>query len=450
LIFSKVSSYIATGTSNEGLHFYSVAQTVREAGKIPFETFANRTSGSIIGVVIALIGYILLIIKHRAFILALPLIGIGIFSLWGGLRFTVYAVPVAGMSAVFLIWYISKEFINGKIPQIIFVILGTSALIYPNITHIIAYKTPTVLQKAEVEDLVKLNEIANSKDYTLTWWDYGYPIWFYSDTSTLIDGGKHNNDNYIISKLMLSSSPNFVANFSRLAVEKYAKGAESAKEYRKNGSNKENIPEEFKMYTKKGKAYHSGGGSVINLLLKNNQKDQKDPDIFLTELEAPDYKLPPKSRDIFLYLPYKMMNIFPTVTLFGNLNLKTGKKERDIIFYPSTLKSKNDTGVLTLANGIIFDMRKGIVKLGKSTKTVRYFIITENSKDDTIKVQGQKYNDKSNLIMVFMKSYNKFILMDAETFNSAFVQMFILGKYDKNLFELVVASPYSRIYKIKK
>jgi dolichyl-diphosphooligosaccharide--protein glycosyltransferase/undecaprenyl-diphosphooligosaccharide--protein glycosyltransferase len=49
-----------------------------------------------------------------------------------------------------------------------------------------------------------------------------------------------------------------------------------------------------------------------------------------------------------------------------------------------------------------------------------------------------------------MKSYNKFIVMDVETFNSIYVQMFILGRYDKELFELVVASPYSRIYKLKK
>jgi len=31
--------------------------------------------------------------------LALPLIGIGVCAHWGGLRFTVYAVPIAEMSA---------------------------------------------------------------------------------------------------------------------------------------------------------------------------------------------------------------------------------------------------------------------------------------------------------------------------------------------------------------
>ncbi len=48
-----------------------------------------------------------------------------------------------------------------------------------------------------------------------------------------------------------------------------------------------------------------------------------------------------------------------------------------------------------------------------------------------------------------MKSYNKFIVMDSETFNSTYVQMFMLEKYNKDLFELVISSPYSKIYKLK-
>ena len=49
-----------------------------------------------------------------------------------------------------------------------------------------------------------------------------------------------------------------------------------------------------------------------------------------------------------------------------------------------------------------------------------------------------------------MKSYGRFVVVDRETFKSLYVQMFILGKYDKNLFELVVSSPYSKIYKLKR
>ncbi len=415
LVFAKISGYTATGTKDVGLHFYSVAQTVREAGQIPFSTFANRISGSQIGVIIAFIGYIVLVIRHRAFILALPLVGIGVFALFGGLRFTVYAVPVAAMSAVYL-FFVLGDFLKEKKLKYAFVIFATAAMLYPNIQHIIGYKVPTVLNKAEVEDLAKLDSIADEKDYTLTWWDYGYPIWYYSDTSTLIDGGKHNNDNFIISKIMQTSSPDLAANLSRLAVETYV---------------------------------DSNYSIVVNKLFKNGEEDQVDPNLLLSELEDGNYKLPRKTRDIYLYLPYRMMNIFPTVSVFGNLDLTTGQAERKISFYPTNARSNKD-GIIALSNGITFNAKKGEITLGQQKKSVKYFIVTQNIKQGKLQLKSQLYHADGEYAVVYMKSYGQFVVMDTETFNSMYVQMFMLEKYDHDLFELVVSSPYSKIYKLKK
>jgi len=411
LIIRKVISYTVTGTEGSDLHFYAVNQTVREAGRIPFETFANRTSGSVLGVLIALVGYVVLVIKHRAFILALPLIGIGIFSLWGGLRFTVYAVPVAGMSAIYLFWFVSEKFIKGRVAQIIVVALLTAGMMYPNITHIIGYKVPTVLNKTEVQDLVKLDKIASPKDYTLSWWDYGYPIWYYSDTSTLIDGGKHNNDNFIISKIMQTTSPQQAANLSRLAVETY-------------------IDNNYSI--------------AANKIFEGDE----NPNLKLVEMRDSKYKLPVKSRDIYLYLPYRMLRIFPTVMLFGNLDLTTGKPLRRTMFYQTSLKKKAGT-LFQFANGINFDAKKGEIRLGKQTQKVKYFIGTQSMQNGNMKVEAQRFHMNGELAVIYAKSYNKFLIMDMQTFGSMYVQMFLLGKYDKNLFELVVSSPYSKIYKLK-
>ena len=415
LIWYKVLSYVTTGTSETGLHFYAVNQTVREAGKIPFSTFANRISGSEIGVFIALIGYIVLIVRHRAFLLALPLVGIGIFALWGGLRFTVYAVPVAAMSAVYLFCIIG-EYLQDKRAKYAFVVVATAAMLYPNITHIIGYKVPTVLNKAEVEDLVKLDKIAKGKDYTISWWDYGYPIWYYSDTSTLIDGGKHDNDNFIVSKIMQTDSPQLAANLARVAVETYV---------------------------------DSNYSVVANTLFKNGQKDQVDPNLLLMQLEDGTYPMPRKTRDIYLYMPYRMLNIFPTVTVFGNLDLTTGKPERKVLFYP-THAVKNNHGILQFSNGIMFDVKKGALFFGSQQVPVRYFILTQLKRDGETQIEAQPYHANGGYVVVYMKDYGRFIIMDAKTFNSMYVQMFILGKYDKNLFELVVSSPYSKIYRLKK
>ena len=416
MIMGKFFGYLDRGVESEGLHFYQVIQTVREAGAIPFSTMANRISGSQIGVLISLVGYIVLVMRHKPFIIALPLIGVGVLSLWAGLRFTVYAVPIAAISAVYLFYVIADMFFKDKMMKYGFIILATVMMIYPNITHIIGYNVPTVLNKTEVNDLVKLEKISDPKDYTLTWWDYGYPIWFYSNTNTLIDGGKHTNDNFIISKIMQTTSPELAANLSRLAVETYV---------------------------------DSNYSIVANTLFKNKEEDQKDPSLFLSELESDAYILPKKTRDVYLYLPYRMLRIFPTVAVFGNLDLTTGEAQRKISFYPTSVK-KNDKGILTLNNGIVFDSKKGEVTIGGVKQNVKYFIATQNTKENKITLQSQLYHADGEYAVVYMKSYGNFVVMDLETFNSIYVQMFILGKYDKNLFELVVSSAYSKIYKVKK
>jgi len=45
---------------------------------------------------------------------------------------------------------------------------------------------------------------------------------------------------------------------------------------------------------------------------------------------------------------------------------------------------------------------------------------------------------------------NIFVVMDKETYNSAYVQMFMLDNHDKELFDLVVSSPYGKSYRVKR
>jgi len=412
LIMGKVFSYLDRGVESEGLHFYQVIQTVREAGSIPMITVANRISGSGIGLALSAIGYLVLIYRHKPFIIALPLIGVGLFSYVGGLRFTVYSVPIAALSAVYL-FYVISTFFKDKKAQYLFMGLATLAMLYPNIKHIEGYKVPTVLNNMEVQDLEKLNNISKVGDYTLSWWDYGYPIWFYSNTDTLTDGGKHGKDNFIISKILQTTSPVLAANLSRVAIESYV-------------------------------STHD----VTGTLFKNGEEGQIDPFSVLSEMDDSNYVLPKKTRDIYLYLPYRMLNIFPTVAIFGNLDLTTGKAERKISFYPTSVVQKSK-GILKFRNGIVFDATKGIVTLGKQKVDVKYFIVTQNTQKGTINLQSQLYHADGKFVVVYLKSYNRFIVMDTETFKSTYVQMFMLGKYDKNLFELVVSSAYSRIYKLK-
>jgi dolichyl-diphosphooligosaccharide--protein glycosyltransferase/undecaprenyl-diphosphooligosaccharide--protein glycosyltransferase len=415
LIWHKIASYALRGTESHGLHFFQVNATVREAGRIPFELMAKRISGSVPGLYAALTGYILLVIRHRSFILALPLIGIGVFSLWGGLRFTVYAVPVAAISLVYLVCFITSSM---KYARFRIATTGSMTILalWPNITHIVDYEVPTVFNAEEVAILDHLKKNGNEKDYVLTWWDYGYPIWYYADKNTLIDGGKHDHDNFIVSEILTTDSQLEAARLSRIAVETYVS---------------------------------TGYKVVADTLFKNETPEQIDPNAYLSRLADPEpVRLPEKSRDIYLYLPYRMIDIFPTVTLFSNLDLSTGERLPQKMFLKMT-HFKNTPDRLIFSNGIELEKKGGLLLLGKKKVPLRRFVSTALDRNGKSHSAVQQLDPSAPFSLVFMKSYNIFLLLDESMYNSLFVQLFVLGNYNEDLFELVESSPWAKIYRLK-
>ncbi|NES53500.1 peptide-binding protein, partial [Escherichia coli] len=71
------------------------------------------------------------------------------------------------------------------------IVFTTVLNLTPVFIHIYNYKAPTVFSQNEASLLNQLKNIANREDYVVTWWDYGYPVRYYSDVKTLVDGGKH-------------------------------------------------------------------------------------------------------------------------------------------------------------------------------------------------------------------------------------------------------------------
>jgi dolichyl-diphosphooligosaccharide--protein glycosyltransferase/undecaprenyl-diphosphooligosaccharide--protein glycosyltransferase len=456
-IYSKVIEYLQTGVEgSKGLKFFGVFQTIAEANGIPFfadgqtNSVANRTVGSSIAFIIAVIGYLYLLFKHKEFIIFLPLIGIGIFSHWGGLRFTIYGSFILILSFTFLVYDISKEFVKDKKLSVSILALASIALLYFNINHIWQYNkmiTP-VLKKSEISQLDHIKKISNPKDYTLSWWDYGYPIWYYTNTNTLIDGGKHRNDNFVIATMLLSNSSIQAVNLARLSVESYAKAVSSYKEWKRDGAKEDDIPNSFKFFSKDKRAYHVGHPfrPIINYLLKNTQKDQKDPNEFLALLDSKDFKLPPKTRDIYLYMPTKSIRIFQVIAQFANLDLTTGKPLRNLLFYPGYIKAIKN-GVFYLTNGVKFNSKNGDTNIKSN---INRLIVAEYKKDGSTALSSYRYDKSSNINFLYLKSIGMGVVVDNKTLNSNYVKMFLLGIYDKELFELVDNSIYGKVYRLKR
>ena len=426
-----------------GLHFYAVMQTVREAGKIPFETFANRISGHTIVFFFSLIGYGWLSYRHKSMLLGLPLVGLGFLAWFGGLRFTIYAVPILALGMGFLITELSRVlFHKGEAkathpgakgyaalvaPKVVMTLLSL-AVLAPNIKHIINYKVPTVFTHNEVKVLDDLSKIASREDYVVSWWDYGYPIRYYSDVKTLVDGGKHSGSVNFPVSYILTNSQEKAAKMARLDVEYTEKTFAFQKEHKQ-----EIIDKNLTIF------------SNIEQMTKEYGYD--DTNDFLLSLET-DIKLPKKTRDIYLYLPFRMLNIYPTVKVFSNLDLMSGIKYKRPLFYMSK-NYKQIKNILHLGNGISLNLQTKELSLGSNKVKIRRFVTTVYDQNKKLRKNMALVDFSSNISVIYMKNYNTFLVLDEATYNSLFIQLMVLEEYDKNLFEAVELTPHAKVYKLK-
>ena len=431
-IWGKLQPYIFAGAVSVGeeglkLHFFTVMQTIREAGHISFETFANRISGHTIIFILSLVGYLYLMYKHKIMIFALPLVGLGFLASVGGLRFTIYAVPILAFGIAFLITETSSKMPTEKL-KILSLIAFTLAVLYPNYKHIDAYKVPTVFNKDEVKVLDILKTKADREDYVVSWWDYGYPIRYYADVKTLGDGGKHSGSVNFPLSFMLTHTQKEAAQMARLDVEYTEKTFKFLKEHEQEIKDKN-----FTIFS--------------NIEQMTTDYGFKDTNDFLATLRT-DIKLPAKTRDIYFFLPFKMLNILPTVNLFSNINLMTGAQSKAPFIFISR-NFKDTDKLLQLGSNVSLNKQDMSMNIGKNRVNLRRFVKTRYDKQMKHIVNTQLINFTADLSLIYMSSYNTFLLVDEKTYNSLYIQLMVLENYDNNLFEKVVTNPYAKVYKLK-
>ncbi|MFT5835341.1 MAG: undecaprenyl-diphosphooligosaccharide--protein glycosyltransferase [Sulfurimonas sp.] len=431
-IWGKLKAYVfkdAISSVGDGLnlHFYSVMQTVREAGQIPFETFANRISGHTVTLVLSVVGYIYLTYKHRIMLFGLPMIGLGFLALVGGLRFTIYAVPVLAFGVAFLITEISLKMPTNKLKYLSMIVF-TLAVLYPNYKHIDSYRVPTVFNSDEVKVLEKLNGIADREDYVVSWWDYGYPIRYYANVKTLVDGSKHGGSvNFPIS-FVLNKPQKIASKMARLDVEY----TEKAFEVRKKNEDL-NESQKMKLFS--------------NIEEMTKEYGFGDTNDFLLSLGT-DIKLPNKTRDIYFYLPYRMLNIFPTVNVFSNLNLMNGEKGKSpFLFISRNFKETKNT--IELGRGISLNKLDGTLMIGNEKVGVRRTVKTVYDKNMKLQKNIRLSNLNAPLSLIYMTDYKTFLVLDESAYNSLYIQLMVLEEYDETLFEKVITNPHAKVYKLK-
>lgn len=387
-IYQRANQYISKSTyiKSSDLSFINTLNTVLEANSISFEKFTNLVTPNIFFALIALFGFILLSLAYRQFLLLLPLGFIGFLSLVAGERFVLYGVVIFSFGIVYFLYKISFGFSKYK-HQIFLALLGVTTLFYLwDIIQFSKTKKP-IFNSSEIQVLHKIPK--NKDNFILTWWDYGWPLWYETGAQTLIDNGKHFEDNFIISKLLFSTNQTFVANASKQSVKLF-------KEARKNGSYK-----------------------LMPYLLKN-----KTPNQALSLLAKPTQtKIP-----IYWYLNKNLLWIGNSIELFSNIDLKTKKQ-----------KNKNIMVYLKNSNSVKFDKNSGILLLNGQKFNIQSYTNLEKKEFKTYK----------GIDLHYIQMDTHFFICTSNIYNSFLVQALIFHRVDKNLFQIISYDKNSIILKVK-
>lgn len=409
---------IEGGTGDIKLHFFSVVQTVREASQISFQYFSERISGNIITFFVSICGFVWLCFRHPIVLLSLPMLGLGFLAYSGGLRFTVYAVPVLALGVGYLIVKLG-DLIGQKVLRYIVISILTISILYPNIVHVKNYKVPTVFNNEEVKVIDYLKKGANREDYVISWWDYGYPLRYYGDVKTLVDGSIHHGDNNFAPSFILTNPQDVSAKMARIEVE-----------FLESSYKDKNLK------------------ATTNMERILNHYNYKDSNDFLLSLQN-DIKLPEKTRDIFIYLPFRMMGIYPTVAKFSHIDLMTGKMKQSPFLYMAT-DVKDEENSLYLGDQITLDKKSGVINISDNKVLLKSFYVTEYDRTNQLNINVQNFHKNGQLSIIYAAPYNAIYLMDNNTLNSTYIQLFLLENYNKKLYEPVVLNPYAKLYKLKK
>jgi len=508
-IFSKLESYVSAGEgiSSEvssskkgyGLHFLDVISTVREASGIPPNVVRNRIladatlhpspltylqyqwdrifsdksdstvhplrfrfsptcscsrclppnekeSAFIIpSVFIGFLGLILLVLRYWELCLTLPFLAIAYYCFKGavGLRFTVHVGNVASLGLAFLIlvffWaafriiFLKTNLISTKLSdRVKWTSWGFSALVIcffalPNIQHAKNYNSHVVYPIKTIEVLQKLNEASDPDDFVVTWWDYGSGCWFYGDARTFTSPAHQTFDNFLTSEILRSSSPSRAANLARLKAETFV---------------------DLQHKSERGEPSF---GTAVQAIFKDGTADLEFYQGLLSDLENNNSILPPKTREIFLFLPYEILRIFPTILSFSSRNLYFPEK------YGANNQTDREPPMLILRNGrregssLAFDGgyrldRRGFLRLdGEKSGIIQYGQILSVKDDgqparpvDFLEFNGLKIpsnvKPSATIRLLFIQEKNEIVIMSPKAFRSTFAQRFLLDKFDSNAY----------------
>ena len=383
-----------TNKNTEGLHYLGVVSTISEMSSLAWQSFVYRISGHWILFVLGLCGIILGIFKDKRLILVTPLLILGAFAYFKGMRYTIYAVPILALGlgilwGEFLKYIFIKDSKIFKIFRHCFACVLLVASFYPHLKHIQNYLVAPVLNAKEAEILSQIPYEYGNK--ALSWWDYGYAIGYYARLESFSNGGKNDEArNYLVSLALSSKEEKISYNIAQLIL---------------------------------------ANQSLEELIRQENLTSDEELLGFLRQDLKFSY-----SGDLYVILPLRMLEIFSVIEGFSKIDVFSGKIFPKGVFLVS--RSQNGSQI-NFKGGVVLDIKSGRVQTQDSELTLKAFY---DSKTTTI------FDEKSHLIA--LKAPNKKVILCEQDYLESFFLKGIFGKLEG--FSKILENSQMIVLKFKK
>ncbi len=384
--FNKTGEYVLQDKSHQQIEITGTLKTVAEARGITLSQLVTYSSGSWIIFILGLLGIGLLIFKERRAILLLLSLGIGLLSIKTGVRFTTFAVPVIAIGFIYLFYFLSQKIQKAILAKTVFYIPSLLLLLfYINIMNRYNHMLSPFFIHDQVAAIDK-NLNRADKGYILTWWDYGWPLWYYTNKRTIIDNGKHHYDNYIVAKTLFSFDQNFVANFDRFFVETYDR-----------------------IYPWAVLPYVLHRWSFSDLI---------------RGLREGTITLPKKRNEIYYYFDDKILDKLPVIE---NFSIIKGEKKRGFVWIDRLRVLNTSKGVLA-GSGVQINLKNGELIAKQGRDRIGTIYIHDGKHITNI----FRYRRNGYDIIVYKLRY---IIGAYQYINSFFFQAFFFNNLDKKLYK---------------
>lgn len=406
--FTK-SDMLAIATSHGMFHFQDSLSSVIEAQGAPLWQVSPVFKGMLLYIVPAILGFGLFAVAYRAFAIASILFILGLLSQIVGIRFAIYATPALALGFAYLVMLVTHRLVRQHRFRLLLqtmISAGALFLMGMNIAIFNPHLQPFYFHQKEVKALEDFSAHASNKDLILSWWDYGWPIWYYTGRNiTLVDNGLNHSDTFYVGNMLLSANTAFVAH-----------SADYARKV-KNSGVKEVIP------------YIARHGDVFETF-----KTLSKP---TASFEAPGHS--------YILLHRDMLAVLPTIAATADRDPRSGNPTRQRQFYLSELQKPYD-GKDPILHGDTFtlDLRNGVItgSDGASTR-ISGVAVSENGK---LKA-AQRYDKRSAMFLIIYNK-TKALYMDSSVFNSFLIQALVLGIYDKRYFEPVADTGTMKLFRV--